>query len=254
MTRLLPLVVTIFVAFHARAQLSYVVTVTGDTLTGDVKLISGGSMDRVQLIDKSKKTTYTAFQAKAAKVNNETFHAVQLGPSYKFMLLIKEGHMNIYGYRIETQTSYDGRLLRKASGESFDVPTIAFRGSVLNFISDCESAAQKVKDEKLGRENLTEIAEAYNACMDQKNRQHYLNEQKKIVAQSKKGKVENFLKQVSGSNLDNQSEVEGLLQDMITKIEAGQSIPSYQKNALYDFLKNKPEFRTRLDQLFAEIQ
>jgi len=254
MIRILLSVGTLLITSLAFAQSSYVVTVTGDTLLGEVKLISGGTMDRVQLNSNSKKTTYTAFQARAARANNETYHALQLGTSYRFMKLIKEGHLSIYGYRIETQTSYDGRLLRKANGESFDVPTIAFRGSVLNFIADCESAAQAVKEQKLGREDLEAIANAYNDCMNQKLKQNYLNEQKTIVARSKRARVEDFLKVVSATNLDNKAEVEGLLNDMITKIEAGQSIPSYQKNALIDYLKDMKEFKESLDKLFADIQ
>ncbi len=250
----LVLLISLLAPSQILAQSDYVVTSRGDTLTGVVKIIPGAKLDRLQLITTSKKTNYNALQAKSIKIDQEIFHAIQLGENMRYMKLIRPGHLSLYGYRIDNQTSYDGRLLRKVSGETFDVPTLLFRTSVLNFIEDCDSAAIHVKQRKLSRDDLDAVIDEYNTCMDEKYQQRALEEEIRMTRENKMAKLEAFMNLIETMDIKNKSEIVGLLKDIKGKVESDTAVPSYQKEALKDYLKDVLETKDNLEGILKMIQ
>lgn len=239
--------------YSSQAQTDYLVTLQGDTLFGEIKLITGPKVDRLQLITEGEKSNYSALQARAIRMEGQVYHAIPLGDNLHYMQLLKVGSMSIYGYRIENQATYDGRLLRKSTGASFDVPTIKFRSSIANFIEECDTVSQTVRGRKMSREDLEEIVAMYNDCMADKLKEREKVQQEILTREQKKTKLESFRQQIADSSLDKKDEIVGLLSDMIQKIASEQSIPAYQKSALQDYLGGTTEFRDSLTQLLQML-
>lgn len=251
---LFPFAGLLFISHQMVAQNDFVVTLSGDTVHGNASIVKAGKFDIVQLADDSKKTKYTAMETKVIQIDNNLYHPVPLGGNIYFMKLLRTGFLSLYGYKIENQTTYEGRLLRKATGDIFDVPIIKFRSSIISFIKDCDSAAQVVKTHRLKRENLEEIVIEYNRCMGEVFRQRNTDNQLSITKEEKKSKLDDFRKLIESTQLDGKSEVMVLLSDMVSKIESGEPIPAYQKNALKDYLKGKRELSKEFEKLMTLLE
>lgn len=236
------------------AQNDFVVTLSGDTLFGNASIVKAGKFDIVQLVDDSKKTKYTTMETKVIQMDKHLYYPVPLGGNIYFMKLLRTGFLSLYGYKIENQSTYEGRLLRKATGDIFDVPIIKFRSSIISFIKDCDSAAQVVKTRKLKRENLDEIVIEYNRCIGEVFQQRNADKQLSITKEEKKSKLDDFIKLIESTQLDKKSEVTVLLNDMMSKIESGGSVPAYQKNALKDYLKGKKELSIEFEKLMSILE
>lgn len=238
----------------AQEQKDFVVTTLGDTLYGKIKLIHGGKFDRVQINSNGKKIGYTSVQVTEVSFNNDRFHPVELGGNIKLMKLLKYGFLSLYGYRIENEVGYSGRLLRKIGGAYIDIPILTFRSALANFISACEPLAEKVKKRELGRDDLEQIVIEYNQCLNQKTEIVYQEEKNKNVQGNLRSRLLAFVRKVELSNLANKSDVADVLNDMMTRIEGNQPIPKYQTEALKEFLQDQKEFEQDLNELLRMLE
>ena len=64
---------------------------------------------------------------------------------YRFMLLIRNGYLSLYGFRDGTQNSFDSRFLVKRDGKSMDLPNLTFRRNMIDFLDDCPEVTAKLE-------------------------------------------------------------------------------------------------------------
>jgi ribosomal protein L14E/L6E/L27E len=172
----------LMLVYQCAGAQDYVVTTRGDSLTGEVKPLSYGQEKKVQLISSGNaKTTLSLFEIRAFSSKGEIYHPVKGETGYVFMKLIQPGYLSLYAFQPENQIRFDGLFLKKIDGDNMVVPNLGFKKHISQFMADCPSVAAKVKEGELGKKDLTELVNAYNACIENRTIDH-----EKVIATSEK--------------------------------------------------------------------
>ena len=155
----------------------YIVTIQGDTITGEVKPLTFGPDKRVQVTEPGKKkVVYPFFKVKAFKVDEDIYQPVKGPQGYTFMKLIKPGFLSLYTFQSPNQNLYDGQFLVKRTGDGIEVPNITFKKGMRRFLDDCPDVAEKIENDQLNKKDLYQIIDEYNACM-----QNQIADTRKVV-------------------------------------------------------------------------
>ncbi len=244
---------------------SYVVTVKGDTIYHSSEygkpeinyshtVSSMGSIDYVEIREGFPKKSYSAMQAKTVFIEGDTYHSIYYDDAYRFLKLIQDGYVSIYGYRIERQMEYNGRLLVKADGSMFDVPNLQFRKGLQKFFEDCEDVVAKLKLKVWSVKQLNEIVDEYNACIQAKTDARFRgedlardNSQQILLLNSLEEKVRSL------SDFPEKSDALELLGDIRAKVESNKKIANYQLDALKGYLTQQKEVEPDLDKLLKAL-
>jgi hypothetical protein len=159
------LLLVFLLAYQCTQAQDYAVTVRGDTLRGDVKLINYGSDKKVQIQTEGKKREVVPLiQTRMVFFDGEVYKP-QKGPNgYAYMKVVRDGFLSIYAFQQNNQVTYDGMLLAKRDGSSMEVPNLNFKKAMKRFLEDCPALAHKLETGDLGRRELEEIVDEYNGC------------------------------------------------------------------------------------------
>jgi hypothetical protein len=115
----------LLVSLVASAQPDFVITSRADTVFGEVRILSYDLIDRVQVEVAKKKESYTALQVLVIQKEGILYKPVKYENKIVFMQLLKPGYLSLYAFRIQGQSTYDGRFLVKLNGTSQELPNIA---------------------------------------------------------------------------------------------------------------------------------
>jgi len=226
------------------AQDNYLVTKQGDTLRGDVRILSYDVMDRAAIKVGGKKKNFTAIEVRTICTDSTWYSPVQYENTIRFMQVIQAGYLSLYGFKPENSQSYDGRLLGKMDGSKLEVPNIQFKRILGGFLEDCESVSEKVKGGDYGRDQLKEIVVAYNDCVKEQNK-------KSVIAVSNASPLTDAIyklrAKVDGSSLASKKDVLDLLTSMDAKARLKEPVPGYLTEGLKSYLAGKPEFEQELN-------
>ena len=234
-------------------QTGYVITVKGDTLRGEVKLLSYDIIDRVQLTVDKKKKSYTALEVKTISLNDLIYHSTRHDNRYQFMVLLKKGYLSLYGFRMEKQFNFDGRYLLKRDGESIEVPNLTFKKSMQEFLKDCISVSEQLKNGELGRKNLDTLITIYNSCIDQKSKQPTLSNIPTLAKEISRPALDTLKAKVEKSDLNTKQDILDLIKDIDAKAKSKQPVPNYLIEGLKGYL-GATEFKEDLENLITAIQ
>ena len=243
------------------AQTDYIVIAKGDTLHGEVKILTYDLLDRVQLLADKKKKTYTAVQVRSIFVDNEVYHPQRFDNSIRFMKLIKKGYVSMYLFRPANQMMYDGRFLIKMDGKSLEVPNIGFKKLISSFIEDCPEVFTKVKNEELKRGDLDKIINEYNQCITNKTKAPsvtaypIITPPMDVVITDKTEAIKNLQSKVAAlENLMDKKDVLDLLSDISDKASKEKAIPNYQLEALKGYLNSNEAVKAELEKVIALLK
>lgn len=232
----------------------YVVMTKGDTLRGEAKLLSYDLLDRVQISVNKKKTSYTAMQVKSVFTGNKLYHAQRYENSIRFMQVVKSGYLSLYQFKAANQATYDSRFLVKMGGKGIEVPNLGFKKLMIGFLEDCPEVSAKIKDEVLKRNDLDQIIDEYNVCIDTKTKLSKAVAVATITSNEKLEVIKNLQAKVTAiETLAGKKDVLDLLADISDKATRLQSIPNYQLEALKGYL-NESEAKPELDKLLAVLK
>jgi hypothetical protein len=234
-------------------QANYLITIKGDTLRGDVKILSYDLVDRVQLVADKKKKSFTALEARTVFLDKKLYHSIPYDGRYKFMILLKNGYLSLYGFRVEKQFAYDGRYLVKRDGEAIEVPNLRFKKSMQEFLKDCSTVREQIKNGQLGRKNLDTLLTLYNSCIDQNTQQLRLAEQTVSKGEVSLPALETLRSQVEKSTLSSRQDILDLVNDIDAKVKSRQPVPNYLVEGLKGYLANT-EYKEDLEILMAALQ
>jgi hypothetical protein len=144
----------------------YLVTVRGDTLTGQIKPLNYGTDKKVQITEPGKKKeVYPFFKVKAYSLDNEIYQPVRGPYGYVFMKLLKTGYVSLYAFQPQNQHNYDGLFLLKRDGNGMEVPNLTFKKSMKRYLEDCPLVADRIENDQLNKKDINEIVEEYNQCI-----------------------------------------------------------------------------------------
>ena len=232
----------------------YVVTAKGDTIKGEVKLMSFGSNSTVKLTGSDKKkSTYTIFQVQSFAYKNEIYQPVKGPNGYTFMKLKKAGYLSLYAFQIPNQLTFDGLYLTKKDGTSMEVPNLSFKKMMTKFLSECDSVVNKIDKGRLTRRHLDAIVDEYNACIISKT----IDYTKMISLQTEQAvKISawDILEEKLKVKADFDGKVSAL--EMITeikgKIKKDEKVPNFLTEGLTKIL-NPTELKIELENALKEL-
>jgi len=211
----------------------YIITTKGDTLRGEIKLLTFDRLDKVQWKEGKNRAIYTALQVRELNLKGEVYKPTRYETHVQFMKVLKPGYLSLMAFRLANQVTYDGRYLAKMDGTGIEVPNLAFKKTMANFLDDCPEVQQRIKEEKLQRKNLDAIIDEYNSCFDQKTvvaeRTRAVPEKTEIVDRLR-AKVE------TTADVSSRKDVLDLLDDITAKLKRGEKVPNYQNEALKNLL------------------
>ncbi|MDL5050947.1 hypothetical protein QQ054_33650 [Oscillatoria amoena NRMC-F 0135] len=165
MIQLLLLLICI-IAYRVSAQPDYVVLVKGDTLYGTVKFVNYSIDQQVQITDvNGTKTVYGKLEIKAFKQGTDIYHTIRTDNSYSIMKLQKKGYLSLYAFQPENQKTWDGQYLYKPDGSGLEIFNLQFKKRIKSFLLDCNDVVTAIEAGELGRHDLDEIIDQYNACI-----------------------------------------------------------------------------------------
>jgi hypothetical protein len=250
------ILVSVFCLTRAFGQeQDYIVTMKGDTLKGDVKIITYDRLDRLQLGMNNKKTMFSALQIKSILKNGEYYRSVQIDNSIQFMKILKDGYLSLLAFRVNNLTTYDGRYLAKKDGTGTEVPNLGFKKNLSTYLKDCPDVAKAITEDKFKRSEVEKIVDEYNQCIDQRTQKvtqatevEKIDETKSEIINALRAKVTD-LEDFSGK-----ADVLDLLNDISEKLSRQQNIPNYQLEALKGFLKEKDSVKEELEKVISLLK
>ncbi len=251
------LVIFSFCLYPTYAQTDYVVTSRGDTLNGKTKILTYDILDRVQVVVNKKKMNYTALEATTVVLEGVTYHTIKYDRGYRYMKLIKQGFLSLYGFRLPNQATYDGQYLVKRDGSTMEIPNLTFKRSITNFLGDCNEIKERIKSGDLGRKDMDQIIDRYNSCLQFKTEKIMastpvviapIEDDKMIAINSLITKIE------AGVDFTSKRDVLDLLKDLRSKVGRSEILPNYLTKEIKNYLNTQPQFTEDVDNLLVLLK
>ncbi len=232
----------------------YAVTLKGDTIRGEVKILSYDRLDKVEVKETGKrKVVYTALEARTLFIKNEFYHTVQEeGTGLKYMKLLRKGFLSLYAYRLTNQFTYDGRYLVRRNGTSMEVPNLTFKKSMSEFLNDCDEVSVKIKNGDLTKKNLEQIIDEYNICYD-----------RKTLAKAEGGttdvsiiqQIDSFINELEQhGDFTSKKDALDILKDIRGKALKNEAIPNYLLEGLKSNLSAQASLTEGLEKLITLLK
>lgn len=218
----------------------FLITSKGDSLTGEVKPLFYGPEKKVQIHSAdNEKTSFSLFQVRAFSSDGEIYHPVKGDNGYVFMKLIQGGYLSLYAYQLENQTRFDGLFLSKLDGESMSVPNLGFKKYLGGFLDDCPDVAARIKEGEFSKKNLTEIVDAYNACIESRTVDHDKAMAEGIERTTKINAWESLEQKIREKEFDEKIDALEMIAEIRKKIELREKIPNFLIEGLKNSLRDK---------------
>lgn len=217
----------------------YVLTTRGDSLTGEVKPLLFGPEKKVQIVGPdNEKNALSLFEVRAFSKDGDIYHPVKGETGYVFMKLLQKGYLSLYAFQPENQHRFDGLFLQKLDGDHMVVPNLGFKKYLGNFLEDCPAVAQRIRDGELNKKNLTELVNAYNACVEGRTVDH-----EKVIA-TQRGQTTQISawasleEKVKAADFNEKANVLEMITEVRKKIQQQEKIPNFLLEGLKNSLEN----------------
>jgi hypothetical protein len=221
----------------------YVVTLKGDTIHGDVKLLAFANEERVQVVPPGqKKQSFAATQVKSVHHSDAFFKPVRTPKKYSLMKVVIPGYLSLYAFQQENQIGYDGLFLQKNDGQSLEVPNLTFKKTIKNFLSDCSNVVTKVENGELGKSDLQAIVTSYNECIADKTEQSMKASSTQVLNNNKLQYWNALEASVSSlQDLTTKSDALEMIKDVKGKIDRNENVPNFLVEGLKSSLSQSTE-------------
>ncbi|MBL7852776.1 MAG: hypothetical protein JNL17_00140 [Cyclobacteriaceae bacterium] len=218
----------------------YVVLNTQDTLQGKVKLMSYDLLDRVQ-IQNDRKQVLTALQVRAVRLEGVTYRPVRQANAVRFMQELQSGYLSFFAYRMGNSTRFDGRLLQLANQNQIDLPNIGFKKQLSEFLQECPSVSEDIKEGKLGRNDIDSIIQVFNACIDKRTLERATAPATPPAASAAIAELTRLQQELSEADFPNKKDAEDMLADIIKRSSNNETLPNYLLEGFTNLLSAQPE-------------
>lgn len=240
----------------AHAQTDYVVTLKGDTLKGKVKILTYDRLDRVQVVAENKKQNYSALEARVVSFKGLIYHTISLGQGFRYMQLLQPGFLSLYAFRLENQSSYEGRYLVKKDGSGIEVPNLTFKKTLSGFLAECPEVVERIKSGDFGRRDLTQIIERYNSCIQFKT-ERKIEQPTQVITEKESDQMvalNSLITKVEASSLDNKTDLIDLIKDLRSKVGRNEILPNYLLKDIKNQLGALPDFTPDVEKLLLLLK
>lgn len=234
------------------AQTDFVVTTKNDTLKGKVKYLNFGIEKKVQVTTDDGKKVYSILQTLAFCMKNELYFPIRTAQGYTYMKVLKSGYLSLYAFQLSEQ-NWDGRYLLKKDGAGQEVPNLGFKKAMTRLLGDCPEVASRIQSGELKESRINKIIDAYNTCIDDNTRN-----QKPVPSTGDSGKMiawEMLEKNVNSLDaFEGKSNVLEMIQDVKSKINKGEKIPTFLTEGLKEALKDQPTVQETLEKALQGVK
>lgn len=245
----------VFVFSNAQSQTDFAVTAKGDTLRGDVKILPSDLADQVQVKINKKKKVYLCTEVITVVQDGVVYKTVKFDNRFRYMTILKNGFLSLYGFRMPQQTSYDGRYLQMRDGRGLEMPNLTFKRSLSKFLEDCPAVSERVKSGDLGRNDIDKIIDEFNTCLQFKTTKRNVDVPASTAILSNTQEVDNLIKKVEESpDFANKKDALDLLKDLSGKVYRDEILPNYLLKELRANLKDQPTFAEELEKILAKAK
>jgi ribosomal protein S17E len=248
----------VFLSLTNFAQSDFIVKLPKDTLYGEVRIQSYDQQDRIQLIVNKKKENFKATQLALVSIKGEIYKAQKLENSIRMMKLLKEGFLSIYAFKVDNQSSYDGRMLVRKDGTSMEVPNLSFKKTMTAYLADCKTVSEMIKNGTYSRNDLGKIVDDYNACMVSNSEEivsvKVKSEEQSSIQNEKTEMINAFTKKVTELDFESRKDALEILQDIQSKVSRNETIPNYQVEALKSLLVAQQSIQPDLEKLISVLK
>ncbi len=241
---------------NAFAQADYVVTLKGDTLRGKVKILTYDRLDRVQVAAENKKQNFSALEARVVSFKGLIYHTISQGQGFRYMQLLQQGFLSLYAFRLENQSSYEGRYLAKKDGSGIEVPNLTFKKSLANFLNECPEVVERIKSGDFGKRDLTQIIERYNSCI-QIITERKIEQPKQVITEKESDQMvalNSLITKVEASSIENKTDLLDLIKDLRSKVGRNEILPNYLLKDIKSQLGALPDFAADVEKLLLLLK
>lgn len=225
------------------AQNDYVVTIHRDTIRGEVQiLLPSERYEEVTIKNDEGTQRFKAFQFLEVGKDSLVYRTVKFGEIYKIMQLDKEGYLSLLSFRSNGSYAFGAKYLLKKTGDGIEVPTLLFKKLMSDFLSDCEEVEKKIEDKTYKRNDLEQVVEHYNKCIQSQTQDMYADTSEDKKVKPKKvseptpagAKIEAIKKKLQTIRSGEAPELMVLLNDIESKLANDEKVPGYMLSALKD--------------------
>jgi hypothetical protein len=171
-------VVTVVLVFNLKVKAQskyfqgYIITLSGDSLIGEVKKNVKHEFENFSKASFRKKEgsevkSYNPSKIKEYGVDGVTFVSRNVDGEQVFVKRISKGALNLYEAQVETMQMNEIKIrsdyyMEKAGGEFVKVKSSKFKKQMSDVMSDNEEIVKALEEKKYDFENIVEVVNAYN--------------------------------------------------------------------------------------------
>jgi hypothetical protein len=235
------------------AQTDYVITSKADTLRGEVRMLTYDNIDRIQITVGKKKEMFTALQVLTVFYQDKFFKPIQVENRIVFMQQLKTGYLSLYAFRMPNQSTYDGRYLHRLDGKNQEVPNIAFKKIMTTYVEACPALSEKIKAGEIGKQEIEQIVDEYNACMAAA-KPLLVQTETKPVANALTSAIQNLKQKLSEQEFTSKKDAIDLLTDLEQKAGRNETIPNYLLEGLKSYLAPVTSIQSELESVLQLLK
>ncbi len=231
----------------------YVITVQKDTLYGKVEILLPDQFnEELSIIVDGDKKRLKSFQILEAYTDSTIYHPAKVLNKYRILELIEGGYLSLYLYRADESYDFNTSYLLKSTTEGMIVPNISFRKRVTDFVSECPEVVAKLDDKTYKKNDLRQIVEDYNNCLEQQT-QNKFNEQGPVINETDMSALTLVVGIQKKLNSSADDELNTLLNDIKQKVKSGDAVPGYLISALKEQTKSIDSIKNEVEQLLKAL-
>lgn len=248
------LLLILLLMYHCSAAQDFLVTVTGDTVRGDVRPLLFGLDKKVQVRTDNDKEIYSLFQTRFYSVDNVSYYPVKAPYGYTFMELVKSGYLSMFRFQPENSSIFSATYLKKADGTGIELPNLGFKKQMTEFLADCEEISARVESGELKKSDIDEIVDGYNACIQKRTANVKQDIEQHFEAKSTLSVWEDLEQAVrTGDDFENRGTVLEMISDVRNRINRKEKVPNFILEGLQSALDGKPDLAERLNAAIAAL-
>lgn len=238
---------------YSFAQDQWLVTTKLDTIYGKIYLQAGDQYkaDEARIKVGKKKENYKSYHLRSVHLDEgEDYEVLKIDDRYQFALVdLKGKYLSHYLYldpSSSNSNNYVFKILVDWKGDQFKVSNLTSRKKFAAYFEDCESVSEKINSGELKKNQLEEIFEEYDQCLDKINSQPAPAAVQQPLPTS--NEVEAFIAELKSKDLY-QGDLSMMVDDINQKLINGQPIPKYLQQAVLEQLGDDEDLKNQFSKI-----
>ncbi len=249
MTRLLFSLISLwYTGKPVYAQTDFIVTLKGDTLFGEVFCVKQGPTQKIEYRAAKKKQYFMRVQVRTFRSKGEDYYPVRTPNGYQVMKLLKAGYLSLYAFQLENQLTWDGLYLQKKDGSGIEFSGLLFKKRMAHFTEDCPEVSRRIEEKELRRQDLNEMIDLYNHCIEQKT-------VSQSTAMQYARQWQQLEQQVMAlAEFEGKTDALEMIKEIRNKLDNHEPIPRFLRESLRTALQPYPDVLALLEELIGRLQ